>query len=429
MSSRTLAGWLARLEQLHPKEIDMGLQRVSQVAQRMGVLKPAPLVISVSGTNGKGSTCAAVHALLQAAGMHVGCYSSPHLIDYNERVRIGDQLASDAQLCAAFASIEAVRGDVSLTYFEFGTLAALLLFQRAEVDAVVLEVGLGGRLDAVNVVDADIAIVTSIGLDHQQYLGNTRDSVGYEKAGIARADRPLICGEIDLPPRFVSTLADIGPQVYQRGIELDWQPLATEDGAWQVRVKDRKGVEHTLGPLAAVDLPRDNLLLAIQACVLAGCQLSGVQISQTLQQLRLSGRMDWRSLQWRGQTRQLCLDVGHNPHAASWLASTLSRRDQPIRAVFSALDDKDLKGIVQALRGRFVDWAVAPLPTPRSRNADELQQVLDGQGETAHCHASVAAAISAQLDADDESAIMVFGSFFTVAAALEWLANEELNNG
>ncbi|SDU01525.1 bifunctional tetrahydrofolate synthase/dihydrofolate synthase [Halopseudomonas salegens] len=428
MPPSTLADWLARLEQLHPKEIDMGLQRVSQVARRLGVLQPAPLVVTVSGTNGKGSTCAAVHALLQAAGQHAGCYSSPHLIHYNERVRIGDQFASDEQLCAAFASIEAVRGDVSLTYFEFGTLAALLLFQRAELDAVVLEVGLGGRLDAVNVVDADIAIVTSIGLDHQQYLGDSRDSVGYEKAGIARAGRPLICGETDLPSRFISTLSDIGPRVYQRGRELDWQPQGDE-GDWQVRVQDRDGAEHTIGPLPPVDLPRDNLLLAIQASVLAGCRLSTLQISQALQPLRLPGRMDWHVLEWRDQPRRLCLDVGHNPHAAAWLAKTLARHQHPVRAVFSALDDKDVVGIVRALRGCFVDWALAPLPSPRSRSPGELQQLLDGQGETAHCHVSVVAAISAQLDADDQSAIMVFGSFYTVAAALEWLASEEKNNG
>ncbi|MCL5040950.1 MAG: bifunctional tetrahydrofolate synthase/dihydrofolate synthase [Gammaproteobacteria bacterium] len=421
MQARSLADWLTRLEQLHPKEIDMGLQRVSLVARRLDVLQPAPLVITVTGTNGKGSTCAAVQALLQASGKRTGCYSSPHLLQYNERVRIQDRLATDEELCSAFAAIDAVRDDISLTYFEYGTLAALWLFQRADLDAVVLEVGLGGRLDAVNVVDADIAIVTSIGLDHQQFLGDSRDSVGFEKAGIARQGRPLICGETDVPPRFVSTLADIGPQVFQRGKDLDWQLLGA-DGRWQVSIQTPSAVSQTLGPLAAVSLPRDNLLLAIQACVLAGCQLSAEQVSQTLQGLRLTGRMDWRQIQWRGQTRSLCLDVGHNPHAASWLASTLAQREQPMRAVFSALDDKDVSGIVQALRGCFLDWALAPLPSPRSRSASELQQLLDGQGERAHCHTSVAAAISAQLDADDKSAIMIFGSFFTVAAALEWLA-------
>ena len=417
----TLADWLARLERLHPTEIDMGLERVSRVARQLGILQPAPLVITVTGTNGKGSTCAAIHALLSAAGLRTGCYASPHLLHYNERVRIEQRLASDEELCTAFAAIDAQRGDTSLTYFEFGTLAALYLFQRAELDAVVLEVGLGGRLDAVNVVDADIAVVTSIGLDHQAFLGNTRDSVGYEKAGIARPGKPLICGEQDPPARFLSTLADIAPRYYQVGREFAWH-LRDADGSWQVRLQQSDGGELLLSPLAAVNLPRDNLLLALQACALAGIPLSAEGVSRTLQQLHLPGRMDWRQIHWRGSQRHLCLDVGHNPHAANWLAGQLRASRQPLRAVFSALDDKDVAGVVEALQGCFVDWAVAPLPSPRSRPAAQLADMLQAQGEQVQAFARVAEAIEAQLDADAESAIMVFGSFFTVAAALEWLA-------
>ncbi|MFO7705801.1 MAG: Mur ligase family protein, partial [Halopseudomonas sp.] len=186
MSHTDLAGWLARLEQLHPTEIDMGLQRVASVATRLGLSRPAALVFTVTGTNGKGSTCAALNALLQQAGLRTGVYSSPHLLAYNERVSIDGQPVSDSSLCEAFARIDAARADTSLTYFEFGTLAALLLFQQAGLDALVLEVGLGGRLDAVNIIDPDVAVVTSIGLDHQEYLGDTRESVGFEKAGILR---------------------------------------------------------------------------------------------------------------------------------------------------------------------------------------------------------------------------------------------------
>src|SRR5690554_923628 len=190
-----LAAWLRRLEGLHPVEIDMGLGRVAEVAARLGIQRPAPLVFTVTGTNGKGSTCAALDNLLRHSGRRSGCYSSPHLVRYNERVCIDGRPVSDAELCDAFLAIEQARGDISLTYFEFGTLAALWLFQRAELDAVVLEVGLGGRLDAVNVVDADVAVVTSIGLDHSDYLGDSRDSVGYEKAGILRPGHPVVCSE------------------------------------------------------------------------------------------------------------------------------------------------------------------------------------------------------------------------------------------
>ena len=226
----SLADWLARLEKLHPKDIDMGLGRVGQVAGRLGVLKPAPLVFTVTGTNGKGSTCATLGSLLQCAGLRTGVYSSPHLLHYNERVTINGQQASDAELCEAFGAVEAARDDISLTYFEFGTLAALWLFQRAGLDAVVLEVGLGGRLDAVNVVDADIAVVTSIGLDHQEFLGNSRESVAFEKAGIIRAGRPVVSGETDLPDTFMAEVQRLDARLLLLDRDYHWSALEQEIG-------------------------------------------------------------------------------------------------------------------------------------------------------------------------------------------------------
>ena len=222
MTERSLGQWLAYLEGLHPAAIDMGLERCREVAQRLGLGRPAERVVTVTGTNGKGSTCAFIAALMQDREMKVGVYASPHLLRYNERVLIDGRQATDAQLCEAFSAVEAARGETTLTYFEMGTLAAFWLFQRAELDAVVLEVGLGGRLDAVNLVDADVAVVTSIGLDHAEYLGDTRESVAFEKAGILRTGKPALCGDIDPPQPLLEQVAALDCPFYQRGRDYDF---------------------------------------------------------------------------------------------------------------------------------------------------------------------------------------------------------------
>ena len=414
-----LAAWLQRLEGLHPSEIDMGLGRVAEVAARLGIQRPAPLVFTVTGTNGKGSTCAALDKLLRQAGRRSGCYTSPHLVHYNERVCIEGQPVADADLCAAFTAIDQARGDISLTYFEFGTLAALWLFQRAGLDAVVLEVGLGGRLDAVNIVDADVAVVTSIGLDHPDYLGDTRDSVGYEKAGILRSGAKLVCSETDLPPRFVEQLEALQVSMWQRGSDYGWQ--AGQGGNWTFTGK-RDGQERSLS-LAAVVLPRDNLSTALQAFWVAGLDLPDAQLAAALASTRVPGRLDLRSLQWQGRERQLLLDVGHNPQAATYLAGHLAEEPgQGCAAVFGLLADKHLDGILQPLRGRFTHWAVAPLPTPRSRSAPELVAGLQGAGEAALAFGSIGEAIAWQLDnTSTDTKIIIFGSFFCVAEAILWL--------
>jgi len=238
MTQRTLADWLAYLEQLHPTAIDMGLERSHQVAQRLGLHRPAPRVVTVTGTNGKGSTCAFLASLLRAQGLKVGVYSSPHLLAYNERVQIDGVDASDDALCEAFVAVEAARGETSLTYFEMGTLAAFWLFERSGLDAVVLEVGLGGRLDAVNLVDADLALVTSIGIDHADWLGDTRESVAFEKAGIFRAGKPALCGDLDPPAPLVERAAALNAPFILRGRDYD---LAVGEGAWHWRGLDRNG--------------------------------------------------------------------------------------------------------------------------------------------------------------------------------------------
>lgn len=413
-----LAAWLRRLEGLHPTEIDMGLARVADVAARLGVQHPAPLVFTVTGTNGKGSTCAALDNLLRHSGRRSGCYTSPHLVRYNERVTINGQPVADVDLCEAFAAIDLARGDISLTYFEFGTLAALWLFQRADLDAVVLEVGLGGRLDAVNIVDADVAVVTSIGLDHTDYLGDSRDSVGYEKAGILRQYGKLVTSETDLPPRFVQHAKALQVKVWQRGAEYSWQ---TEHAGW--RLCGMRPEQRSQLCLPSVSLPKDNLSTALQAFWAAGLDMPDEQIIAALTSTVSVGRLDQRHLTWRGCSRQLLLDVGHNPQAAEYLSKHLaSQPDYRYVAVFGLLSDKHLQGILQPLRGCFDSWAVAPLPTPRSRPAEELVAELNGAGETAVAFGSIGEAVTWQLDnTPADTKIIIFGSFFCVAEAILWL--------
>ncbi|UOB22384.1 bifunctional tetrahydrofolate synthase/dihydrofolate synthase [Pseudomonas orientalis] len=432
MTQRTLGEWLAYLEQLHPSAIDMGLERSQQVAARLGLGRPAPRVITVTGTNGKGSTCAFVAALLQAQGLNVGVYSSPHLLRYNERVQLNGVEASDAQLCEAFAALDAGRGDISLTYFEMGTLAALWLFERAQLDVVVLEVGLGGRLDTVNVVDADLALVTSIGVDHVDYLGDTRESVAYEKAGIFRPGRPALCGDLDPPQPLLDKVRELDCPFYLRGRDFN---VDISDEYWQWSGRDARGQQMALHDLPLLNLPMENAALALQAYLLLDLPWNVEQIAATLLATRIVGRLDRRTVEWQGKRLNLLLDVGHNPHAAEYLAQRLKRAPFSGRrlAVFGLLADKDLDGVVAPLLGSVQSWAVAPLDTPRSRAAAELQLALQNLGSPVTSYASVTAALEAQCavaTADDE--ILLFGSFYCVAEALEWLtrrSTEEAAHG
>ncbi|MDZ3990619.1 bifunctional tetrahydrofolate synthase/dihydrofolate synthase [Pseudomonas sp. Teo4] len=426
MTERNLGEWLAYLEQLHPSAIDMGLERSQKVLARLALGKLAPRVVTVTGTNGKGSTCAFVASMLRAQGLKVGVYSSPHLLRYNERVLIDGQEASDEHLCEAFAAVEAARGEISLTYFEMGTLAAFWLFQRSALDAVVLEVGLGGRLDTVNVVDADLALVTSIGVDHVEYLGDTREKVAFEKAGIFRAGKPALCGDLNPPQPLLDKAAELAAPLFLRGRDFD---LATVDGAWHWRGTAADGAQVELRDLPLLDLPMENATLALQAYLLMGLPWDAGQVRQALLDTRITGRLDRRALSWQGKRIELLLDVGHNPHAAEYLAQRLSARPPKGRrlAVFGLLADKNLVGVVAPLQGLVDDWAVTPLATPRSRPAAELAVALTNLGAAVKSYASVAEALEgqcAQAAADDQ--ILLFGSFFCVAEALEWLERQAL---
>ncbi|EJN39961.1 folylpolyglutamate synthase/dihydrofolate synthase [Pseudomonas sp. GM84] len=426
MTKRSLGEWLAYLEQLHPSAIDMGLERSQKVLARLQLGKLAPRVVTVTGTNGKGSTCAFVASMLRAQGLKVGVYSSPHLLRYNERVLIDGQEASDERLCEAFAAVEAARGEISLTYFEMGTLAAFWLFQQSGLDAVVLEVGLGGRLDTVNVVDADLALVTSIGVDHVDYLGDTRERVAFEKAGIFRQGKPALCGDLDPPQPLLDKARELAAPLFLRGRDFD---LESAEGVWHWRGVTLDGTAVQLRDLPLLDLPMENATLALQAYLLMGLPWDAGLIRQALLATRVTGRLDRRVVYWQGKRVELLLDVGHNPHAAEYLARRLSARPLQGRrlAVFGLLADKDLGGVIAPLQALVDEWAVAPLDTPRSRPAAELASALTNCGATVKSYASVDAALEgqcAQATADDQ--ILLFGSFFCVAQALEWLERQAL---
>lgn len=421
MSRVSLNDWLSYLEQLHPQAIDLGLERVRLVAERLGVQRPAPRVVTVTGTNGKGSTCAFLSQLLQAQGWRVGVYSSPHLLRYNERVCIDGQEVSDAALCQAFEQIEQARGDTSLTYFEFGTLAALLIFQAAALDAVILEVGLGGRLDAVNLVDPDVAVVTSIGLDHIEWLGHSRDSVAQEKAGIFRPNIPVVCGDPSPPETLLNVALELQAPIWIRGRDYGLE-RGTESWNWTGR--DWHGNALAYSELPQLSLPLENAACALQTLALIPDAVWPEHPEQALQSTQITGRLDRRQARYQGRNLSLMLDVGHNPHAAVYLSQQLSPLPSggQRRAVFGLLQDKDLEGVLQPLLPSIDHWAVVSLDTPRARPADQLCQALQAKGAAVCTYATIQQALAAEAQqAGPLDELLVFGSFYAVADALNWL--------
>jgi dihydrofolate synthase/folylpolyglutamate synthase len=383
--------------------VELGLDRVREVALRLEVLEPAPLVITVAGTNGKGSTCMALEKLLEADGRRVGTTLSPHVSRFNERIRIDGAELPDARLADGFAAVEAARGDVPLTYFEFSALLALRSFRRAEVDAAILEVGLGGRLDAFNVVDADLAIVTSIGLDHQDYLGPDLEGIGREKAGVLRAGRPAVLGSVTESVRAAA--AGLGCPVWELG--RDFQ---VEEGlrSWRYRAA---GLQLECPDLARGDLAPVNCALAITAAAAAGADpLAGLA---RLAEARLAGRMEHH--EWRGAP--LLLDVAHNPAGARFLAGQLERRYPGRRfvAVYGALADKDAPGTVAELDHLVGHWIAVPTAGSRGQTAGELAARLP-------VPAAPACSLREGLDravslTGSRDGILVFGSFSAVEQA------------
>ncbi|MGN2252242.1 bifunctional tetrahydrofolate synthase/dihydrofolate synthase [Frateuria sp. GZRe12] len=423
---RTLAQWLAYQEGVNPHSIELGLERVRKVWQRMGAPAPARRVITVGGTNGKGSTVALLEAMLAAAGRRVGCYTSPHLLHYNERIRIDRHEATDDALIAAFERIEAARGSgaetVPLTYFEYGTLAALDLFARADLDVAVLEVGLGGRLDAVNIVDADAVVVTTIDMDHTDWLGNDRDSIGREKAGIARPGRPAIVGELEPPAGLLDALAASGAQVQRAG-----QDFRVERHAQGWRWQHRDGTAFELpDPALAAPVQYANAasaIAALHALDAAGSLESPIALGQAASDGLTAVQVPAR-LQSLGGDPAVVIDVGHNPQAARALADWLKLRRFPrVHAVYGVLADKDVAGVLAALGAQVDHWHLAGLDRDSPRGlpigalTEALRQTLPEATFDAHSTVTDALA-AARAQARPGECILAFGSFFVAGAVL-----------
>ena len=418
-SSRSLDAWLSYLEQVHPVGIELGLDRVAQVARRLGLCdgRLASGVITVAGTNGKGSTVAMVEAVARAHGLTTAAYTSPHLLRYNERLRFDGSEADDATLVAGFEAVEAARladDPVSLTYFEAGTLAALWLIARRKPDLAVLEVGLGGRLDAVNVIDADVAVITTIALDHAAFLGSDLAGIGREKAGIMRAGRPAVLGSPELPASVRQCAEERGAAIAALGEAFRWQATASGRFRWQGSAGD--GASVNLDDLPDPGLPLNNAATALQALACAGMALDEVSCRMALRDLKLPGRMQWWG-QW-------CLDVGHNPHAATYLAGRLAAQPCLGRTwvLLGMLNDKDADGVIKALVGVADGWVAASLEGERARTATDLAGRIEAYGGQVAFQADAPQAgaewLAGRLAPDDR--VLVCGSFYMVAAILTW---------
>ncbi|NCO71169.1 MULTISPECIES: bifunctional tetrahydrofolate synthase/dihydrofolate synthase [Shewanella] len=406
----SLNQWLDYLLAIHPSEIDMGLTRVSAVARRLEVIDLAPAkVITVAGTNGKGTTCAMLASILRQADLSVGVYSSPHLLHYNERVQINQQDASDASLIEAFCAIEAARGDISLTFFEYATLAGLYLFKAAKVDVIILEVGLGGRLDATNMIDSTATIITSIDLDHQEYLGDTRELVGREKAGVFRPDCLAIVGEPDLPMSVTEYAHQIGTTLYRVGHEFDYHKDQSHSDQWHFT-----SMQQTYSGLSVPKLPLANAASVVALLSHIWPHISQQQINQGLQQAQLAGRLEQVSEQ-----PLVLLDVAHNPHAARYLAQQLQAyQGRRIVALCGMLKDKDITSVLATLAEQISHWNFVSLDIPRGASAQTLRQALpnDACRDRASEFVDISSAwhaIQTTVKADD--VVIVFGSFYTVA--------------
>lgn len=427
METASLDHWLARLETLHPNPIDLGLERVAAVARALDLLPVAVPVVTVAGTNGKGSTVAVLEAILGGVGKRTGVYTSPHLLRFNERIRVGGVDAGDAEIIAAFREVDDARGDTSLTYFEFATLAALLVFRARAVDVLVLEVGLGGRLDAVNIVDPTVAVITRIDLDHQAWLGSDRGSIAREKAGILRRGVPAVLGDPEPPPELIESAAASGSSpVLRLGREFGFESRGDH---WQGSLRGQNGVR-VLPPLPAGPLKPANICTGLQAALLLGCEMSDAQVLAAAARARPRGRCERLSI----CGRDYVLDVAHNPAATYNLVEFLNATpcNGKTLALFSVMGDKDVRGMLTAAAGCFDAWFVADQPAnPRAARGEDVAALLRGEGAaTISVSKNLRQALrraQGVMAAGDR--LVVFGSFHTVADVLPLLEREPVKSG
>ncbi|WP_088332262.1 bifunctional tetrahydrofolate synthase/dihydrofolate synthase [Lacimicrobium sp. SS2-24] len=401
-----LSGWLSYLESIHPASIDMGLDRIRLVYERLDLDLHRSQVITVAGTNGKGTTCAMIEQGLMQAGQTTAVYSSPHLLDYRERVRVNHQLLSAQSHCDAFSRVEKARGDITLTYFEFGTLAALVLMAEAKPDYLILEVGLGGRLDAVNIIDADIAVITTIGLDHQEYLGTDREQIGVEKAGILRHNKVAVIGEPHPPVALIDVVKHMTTQAYWQGTSFRYQ-LQADAFVWQ----SDSGLEITS---RVPHIPAPNAATALKVLELTE-HLSALDVDLLFEQVRVPGRCQLLS-----RKPDVLVDVAHNTQAVSYLCEQLRLRHwRKLHLVVGMLKDKDIEGCLNLLRPFEPNWYLADLEGPRAASATTLASYLHENDNISTFDNVKSALAGAKAAADEDDLILVFGSFVTLAAVLE----------
>jgi dihydrofolate synthase/folylpolyglutamate synthase len=415
-SANSLDEWLSAIEAAHPSEIDLGLERVAKVADRLNLDFSCSKVITVAGTNGKGSTCAMLDSIIRASNATAGVYSSPHFLEYNERIKINGLNASDEVIVDAFCRIEQAREELSLTYFEYGTLAALIIFSDLALDYVILEVGLGGRLDAVNIVDPDIAVITSIALDHIEWLGDNIESIAREKAGIFRPKKPAVCAMSPAARSIVKHSAELNAPLYLFG--QDYR-LDDAQKIWNWAGLDLNGEHIAYFDLPVPPLPLINAATVLQVLTLIAPEVSIEAITSGLESVRITGRMQREKI---GEADAL-LDVAHNPQAATYLADRLLQQPKPSKRtlVLGMLNDKDRQGVIDALRPVIDEWCLVSLQGPRASKADELLTLV-GIDESHQCFSSVSEALDQLLHSSVEGEqVLICGSFLTVTEALSWL--------
>jgi len=414
-SADTLNEWLVHLEQLHPNAIELGLQRITGVGKRLNLIHFDAQVITVAGTNGKGTTCAYLEKILLDAGYKVGVYSSPHIHRYNERLRINGLELDDSAHCDAFAIIENTRNAISLSYFEYATLSCLYLLQQAKCDYILLEVGLGGRLDATNMVESDVSVVTTIGIDHIDWLGSDREKIGFEKAGVFRSNKPAICGELDVPQSIIDHADSISAQLKLASRDFSFTMLDNQHWSWSG--------QNVLSPIKQTLMPIQNASTALATIEALGITIAPEKLIASVENAELVGRLQ----AIEGYGCDFYIDVAHNPQSAQYLATQVKRLKQlrpscKVHAVVGMLSDKDMTTTLSAINSEIDEYHFVDLDCYRGASASQLLSAYQGSKHNNHnvtCYENVLSAVDKVVkNVSTSDIVIVFGSFHTVSDIL-----------